>query len=277
MVRRHAVQLAGMNPQDENRRLTGVDEGDQTPPAATQMQGMERSVMGALGLAITGLGLRGRTPFQKLVLGTVGAGLTAMAATGRNPLANALKIRQTESGETLVVDAVTIGKPAPELYAVWRDLAGLPRLMTHLKSVDVLSDTRSRWTVKAPLGQEVSWEADLTADEPGKRIAWQSVQGASVENAGEVLFRPAPGDRGTEVIVRLTYRPPGGTTGAVLARVAGEEPAQQLRDDLMRFKREQELGYAPTTKGQSSGRAPEPQDNVLSAPHTSGAANGGTP
>ena len=39
--------------------------------------------------------------------------------------------------------------------------------MTHLKSVDVLSDTRSRWTVKAPLGQEVSWEADLTADEPG--------------------------------------------------------------------------------------------------------------
>ena len=39
--------------------------------------------------------------------------------------------------------------------------------------------------------------------------------------------------------MRLTYRPPLGSTGAVVARVLGKEPAQQIRDDLARFKAEQ--------------------------------------
>ena len=216
----------------------------------------ERAIMGGVGAVLIGGALRG-SPLRKLVLGTVGAGLAYMSATGRNPLATALKIEQTPEGETLIRDAVTISKPAAELYAIWRDLAGLPQLMTHLKSVEVLSATNSRWTVKAPAGQEVSWEAELTAEESGKRLAWQSVPGSTIENSGEVQFRPAPGGRGTEVIVNLKYRPPGGTAGAVVARLFGEEPAQQLRDDLMRFKREQELGFAPTTKGQSSGRMEE--------------------
>jgi len=218
------------------------------------MPPLERSVVGSVGVALIGAGLRSARPLQKIVLGGVGAGLTALAATGRNPLATALKIRQNAQGEVLVSDAVTVGKPAGALYARWRDLERLPDLMTHLQTVEVLDGRRSRWTVKAPAGT-VSWEAELTADEPGQRLAWQSLPGAAVENHGEVLFRPAPGDRGTEVIVRLAYRPPAGTAGAVVARLTGEEPAQQLRDDLMRFKREQELGFSPTTQGQSSGRA----------------------
>lgn len=222
--------------------------------AAGQLPTLERSVMGSVGVALMGAGLRSGRPLQKLVLGGVGAGLAAMAATGRNPLATALKIRQTPQGEVLVSDAVTIGRSADDLYRVWRDLAGLPRLMTHLKAVEVLDERRSRWTTEAPTGT-VSWEAELTADEPGRRIAWAALPGAAVENHGEVLFRPAPGDRGTEVVVRLAYRPPGGSAGAITARLFGEEPAQQLRDDLMHFKREQELGFAPTTAGQSSARA----------------------
>lgn len=210
--------------------------------------------MGSVGVALMGAGLRSARPLQKIVLGSVGAGLAAMAATGRNPLATALKIRQTGDGEVLVSDGVTIGKPAQGLYAVWRDLPNLPNLMRHLQSVEVLDERRSRWTVKAPTGT-VSWEAEITADEPGRRLAWQSLPGAAIENHGEVLFRPAPGNRGTEVVVRLAYRPPAGSVGAVVARVVGEEPSQQLRDDLTRFKREQELGFAPTTEGQSSGRA----------------------
>lgn len=220
------------------------------------MQPLERSITGAVGAALAAAGLRSRSGLEKLVLGGLGAGLMAVAARGQNPLATALKIEQNDEGETVVRDAVTVGKPTGQLYAIWRDLAGLPRLMTHLKSVEVLDDKRSRWTVQAPapLGT-VSWEAELTADEPGRRIAWRSLPGAQIENSGEVLFRPAPGDRGTEVVVRLTYRPPGGSAGAVVARMFNEEPSQQLRDDLMRFKREQELGFAPTAKGQSSGRA----------------------
>lgn len=220
-----------------------------------QMSATERGAMGALGVGVAGFALLFGGPVQRAVFGTLGAGIAGLALLGRNPLATALKIRQTEDGDTLVSDAVTVGKPADDLYAIWRDLAGLPRLMTHLERVEVLDERRSRWTVKAPAGASVSWDAELTADEPGRRIAWQSLPGATIENSGEVVFRPAPGDRGTEVVVRLAYKAPGGTTGAVLARIAGQEPSQQLRDDLMRFKREQELGFAPTTEGQTSGRA----------------------
>ncbi|WP_221089600.1 SRPBCC family protein [Deinococcus aquaedulcis] len=239
----------------QDERSTPTDStSEHTPSTGAHMPALERSVVGSVGVALMGAGLRSARPLQKLVLGTVGAGLAAMAATGRNPIATALKIRQGAGGEVLVGDAVTIGRPAAELYALWRPLENLPQLMTHLERVEVLSETRSRWTVKAPTG-EVSWEAEITADEPGRRLAWQSLPGAAVENHGEVLFRPAPGNRGTEVVVRLAYRPPAGTAGAIVARLTGEEPAQQLRDDLMRFKREQEVGHAPTTEGQTSGRA----------------------
>ncbi|AIZ46714.1 cyclase [Deinococcus radiopugnans] len=222
------------------------------------MPAAERGAFGVMGVFLLTAGLRSDSSLQKLLLGGLGAGLTALALKGQSPVATALKIRQNADGETLVGDAVTIGKGADELYAIWRKLENLPQLMKHLKRVEVLDERRSRWTVKAPAGYsggEVSWEAELTADEPGRRIAWRSLPGAQIENSGEVLFRAAPGDRGTEVVVRLTYRPPGGSAGALLARLLGQEPSQQLRDDLMRFKREQELGYHPTTEGQSSGRA----------------------
>lgn len=222
---------------------------------AGELTPSEKSAYAAAGALLVAAGIRSRSP-----LGTLGAvlglGVGYLALRGANPLAPALKIEQTSPGEILVRDAVTINAPAAELYAIWRDLVRLPMLMTHLKKVEVVDDRLSRWTVPGPVG-DVSWEAELTADEPGQRIAWRSLPGADIENSGEVLFRPAPGKRGTEVIVRLRYKPPLGSTGAILARISGQEPAQQLRDDLMRFKRERELGYAPTTKGQSSGRKGE--------------------
>lgn len=215
---------------------------------------LERGVVAVAGASLAALGLRGH-PFARIALTGAGIGLMTVAVQGKNPLATALKIQQDpDTGETLVSDAVTIAKPADALYAIWRKLENLPQLMTHLQEVRVLDERRSHWTVKAPVG-EVGWDAEITADEPGQRIAWQSLPGASVENSGEVIFRAAPGKRGTEVIVRLRYKAPGGTAGAVVARIAGQEPSQQLRDDLMRFKREQELGFAPTTEGQTSGRA----------------------
>lgn len=215
----------------------------------------ERGLLGVTGAALLTLALTSRSGLAKLALGGAGAALGYLALKGENPVAAALKIETTqEAGEVLIREAVTIGQPADRLYALWRDLPNLPRLMSNVEKVEVLSDTRSRWTVKAPLGQSVSWEAEITAQEPGKRLAWQSVAGSAIDNSGEVLFRPAPGNRGTEVVVRLTYKPPLGSTGAVLARLLGKEPAQEIRDDLARFKAEQELGFAPTTNGQSSGR-----------------------
>lgn len=232
---------------NEKKSGAGGEPGAQSLPA-------ERAALGLLGTAFLLGGFRARSGLISVLFGGTGLGLLTLALREQNPIATALKI-DAEDGRVSVRDAVTVSKDRDAVYRIWRDFSGLPRLMGHLQAVEELEGGRSRWTAEAPppLGT-VSWEAELTADEPGRRIAWQSIPGSGITNSGEVLLRDAPGGRGTELVVRLEYVPPGGVTGALLARMFGQEPAQQLRDDLMRFKREQELGYAPTTEGQSSGR-----------------------
>jgi uncharacterized membrane protein len=77
-------------------------------------------------------------------------------------------------------------------------------------------------------------------------IAWRSLEGSEIPNAGSVQFRPAPDGRGTEVKVVLDYRPPAGKLGAAFARLFGEEPQQQVEEDLQRFRRVMETGDVPT-------------------------------
>jgi uncharacterized membrane protein len=82
----------------------------------------------------------------------------------------------------------------------------------------------------------------LTADEPGRLIAWRSVPGASVDIGGSVRFEPAPGGRGSEVKVILTYAPPGGKLGAAAAALAGGGGDRLVREALRRFKQLVETG-----------------------------------
>ncbi len=150
---------------------------------------------------------------------------------------------------------VTVNRTPEELYAFWRELENLPQIMSHLESVTELSETRSSWTAKAPLGAHVSWEAEITQDIASEIIAWRSLEGADVNNAGSVTFTALSHGRGTDLKVVLAYEPPAGKLGAVIAKLFGEEPEQQLREDLRRFKQRMETGEVATTEGQPSGRA----------------------
>ena len=151
--------------------------------------------------------------------------------------------------------AITIRASAEDLYRRWRDFESLPSFMFHLDSVTVGSGDRSHWVAKAPAGSTVEWDAVIIEDVAGKLIAWRSVEGSSVENAGTLELRPAPGDRGTEVLVSLTYSPPGGALGALVAKIFGEEPAQQISDDLRRFKQLVETGEVARSDGAPWGPA----------------------
>ena len=141
-----------------------------------------------------------------------------------------------------VVRAVTIGRPRNEVYAFWRDFTKLPLFMEHLESVEMLDDRRSHWTSKGPAGSSVEWDAELTGDRPGELIAWRSLEGSEVANTGTVRFLDAPGGRGTEVRVSLTYSPPAGAIGSAIARLWGEDPGLQVAKDLRRFKQVMEVG-----------------------------------
>ena len=138
--------------------------------------------------------------------------------------------------------SITVQRSPEEVYQFWRDFRNLPTFMSHLESVEVIDERRSRWRAKAPAGTTVEWEAELVEDQPAERIAWRSIEGSEVDNAGSVRFTPAPGDRGTEIHVELEYDPPGGKLGAIVAKLFGEAPEQQVSGDLRRFKQVMETG-----------------------------------
>ena len=162
---------------------------------------------------------------------------------------------ETEEDEFIhVIKCIHINRPAEDIYRFWRDFENLPRVMAHLESIEITDDKRSRWKAKGPAGTSVQWEAEITEDQPNERIAWRSIEGATVENSGSVQFDAAPG-RGTFVRVELSYNPPAGLVGAAIAKVFGEEPALQIEEDLRRLKKIMETGEVITTEGQPAGRA----------------------
>ena len=54
-----------------------------------------------------------------------------------------------------VEKSFTIGRPASDLFAFWRNFENLPRFMGHLESVTVQDSTHSHWVAKAPFGKGV--------------------------------------------------------------------------------------------------------------------------
>lgn len=222
----------------------------------------ERIASGAAGSALALLGLA-RRDLPGLLIAGLGGALIYRGATGHCHLYETVgldtasrqeKERQAHRG-IHVTQSSLIDRTAEELYTWWRDFANLPRIMTHLESVRVLDDRRSHWVATAPrlAGGRVEWDAEITADEPNARIQWRSLPGSDVEHRGEVRFAAALGDRGTVVSVVLDYLPPAGQVGRWAAKLFGEEPEQQIRDDLRNFKRLMEAGEIVTTSGQPHG------------------------
>jgi uncharacterized membrane protein len=176
-------------------------------------------------------------------------------ARGRDPDNDPRRRAKAEKEYGMEVrKAITVNRSPAEAYAFWRDFQNLPRFMRHLDSVQVTGERRSHWKTKAPAGRTVEWDADITDDRPNERIAWRSVEGADVENAGSVRFAPAPGNRGTEVRVQMQYSQPGGPIGAMVAKLFGEAPDQQVQDDLRVFKQVLETGEVTRSDATRHGR-----------------------
>ncbi|AFY87307.1 MAG: hypothetical protein CLLPBCKN_004062 [Chroococcidiopsis cubana SAG 39.79] len=200
------------------------------------------------GGAMVLMGLQQRS-LRGALLAIAGGGLAYKAATEKGDMQQALGLNQAIKVEK----TVTINKPADELYRYWHDFKYLPTFMKHLKSVEVYDNKRSHWVANAPLGASVEWDAEIIEDRENEFISWTSVEGADVDNSGFVRFKPAPGNRGTEVKVVIEYAPPGGVLASAIAKLFGEEPEQQIGDDLRRFKMLMEAGEIATTEGQPKG------------------------
>lgn len=142
--------------------------------------------------------------------------------------------------EDTVEESITVNRPARELYDYWRDFTNFPQFMDNIKSVKKLDEKRSHWVIKAPAGTSVEFNSRITQDEPARLIAWQSEEGASVNNRGRVEFIDQGGS--TMVRTRISYEPPAGAAGRLVAKVFRREPGVQARHDLRHFKELMENG-----------------------------------
>ena len=158
---------------------------------------------------------------------------------------------------------VTINRPREDVYAFWRDFTNLPQFMDNIRSVEMLDDQRSRWVIEAPAGTSVEFVSRIVEDEPGRLIAWESEEGADVRNAGRIEFLDAAPGRGTMVRATISYDPPAGPLGRVVAKVMQREPAVQARRDLRRFKQLMETGEVTSSASPSGRKSEDPTRQYL--------------
>lgn len=262
-----APEAAAHSPRSVRETLGGFSRSARkTLPALGRANVAPGERLGSLvtGAALLAAGLR-RGGAPGLLSAAAGGALLLRGATGHCALYQALGINtagpRTEGASLVGNDGICVEKTliinrSPEdLYRFWRDFENLPRVMRHLESVTVQDGRRSRWVVRGPAGRTVEWDAEIINERENELIAWRSLEGADVRNAGSVRFTPDELGRGTWVKISLMYQPPAGRLGAAVARLFGEEPHQQIEEDLRRLKQFLETGEIATVEGQPSCRA----------------------
>lgn len=149
---------------------------------------------------------------------------------------------------TRVEKTVSIHLPVEVVYRRWRELSLLPEVMPHLVSVEVLDAKRSRWTAKAPFGRTVQWVAETVEERENEFIEWRSLKGSDVDQQGMVCFHWIAEKNLTELKALIYYRPPGGKLGTAIAKLMGQNPETQIREDLRQMKQYLETDEIPELK-----------------------------
>jgi uncharacterized membrane protein len=206
---------------------------------------------------------RNWSPTARFLVGVTGAGLIGYGSSRRGALGPALGVagvllalrsvtnlelkRLTGVGagrQALVLHKdIMVNAPVNEVFAFWQAMHNFPRFMSHVEEVQLLGEGRSRWKVRGPARILFEWDAVITRLEPGRVLAWKSVEGALVENAGVIHFEDMGRGR-TRLDIRLSYNPPAGAIGHAFAKLLGADPKRQMDDDLLRFKSLMERGKA---------------------------------
>ncbi len=222
------------------------DHPDSQPAGRINVGNTERWISALAGATLLIVGLRKRR--WRRVVWPLGSSLVGRAITGRCPVNQAMGRDSTRQGGwtspvaslkagtgTRVERSVVVDRSPEDLFRFWRNFTNLPRFMDNLEAVTVLDEDRSHWIAKGPAGTRVEWDAAIHNEIEDELIAWRSLPGADVDQAGSVHFIPA-GEGMTEVRVVLRYRPPAGKLGDVVAVLLGDDPGRQIGDDLRRFK-----------------------------------------
>jgi uncharacterized membrane protein len=239
----------------QKARAIGVilNDGGKTFAPSDDQRSKEDFLLGA-GFAAAALS---HTGAKRWTLALAAGALVGPAISGRRKFyqPRALGNRHDHSSVSgnrgkRIEASIEIGCPAKTLFEFWRNLEQIPRVMRHVKSVVPDGGKRSPWKVGGPMGQTFEWDAEIINEEEGRFLAWQSLPGDTVSNAGSVWFEPSNAET-TRIKVALGFDLPAGAVGMVVAELFGSAQEADLAEDLQRFKEfaESQLKAGPDLKG----------------------------
>jgi uncharacterized membrane protein len=195
-----------------------------------------------LGGTLIGYGLLTRSK-TGLTIAAVGGGLVAMNFFGRGDEES----EETPLRKRVIRRAITILKPQEEVYDFWADPKNLERIFPNIESITPLPDHKWRWLLRAVGSVEFTFETEPILNDRPHTMSWKTVQEAPLEHAGSVTFRQAPGGKGTEVQLTISWLTTSALTGAVLPFL-GKGSDWHASESLRRAKQLLEAGELSTAK-----------------------------
>lgn len=189
---------------------------------------------------------------QGLLWGGLGAGLAGviLATVGRTPNRPETHGRPRD---VRLSSHIIINRPPEEVYQFWKDFRNLPEVMSFIDRVEPQEGNLYHWVARGPAGPTIEWDSEVVDDDPGKLLAWRSVEGSDLQNWGTVLFTRRGDNRGTELSVAFNFTPPEHVTGSVARFLSGLENAA-LHQNLRNLKSRLETGEVPTSRRFPSGK-----------------------
>jgi uncharacterized membrane protein len=124
---------------------------------------------------------------------------------------------------------IEVDQPVRTVYNQWTQFEDFPKFMAGVREVRQTDDTHLHWQADV-FGKREEWDAEITEQEPDRRISWKSISGP--QNAGTVRFEPI-GDNRTRVRLIMSYAPEG--TVEMVGSMLGAVNAQ-LQTSVQQFK-----------------------------------------
>lgn len=179
----------------------------------------------------------GKHPFLGIQGAAAGGLMLYRGATGFCPIYKQLDKDTTDPQAINITEHITVNAPKEEVYAFWRNLSNLPKFMKHLKNVDEISDKVSLWEANTPGGLlDLTWNAEITREEEGVYLGWQSLEGSMIDNAGKIEFKDSLNGTGTEMQIEIDYFPPAGSVGRGITSLFNGIFERMIRQDIQNFK-----------------------------------------
>ena len=154
-------------------------------------------------------------------------------------------------GGRRIVKSVAMRRSAADLYQVWRDLSAWPQFMHNVARISE-EGAKSYWDVHVG-SDTVRWVVELTADVPGRVIAWRTLVGTGAPQSGEILLQRTPNPRVTEVRVTLEYDAPKEPATWTQYHAGETSPARQLDEALERLRAQVESAVRASNRAVTRG------------------------